>query len=293
MTKPTRYSILNIGLTLILGLVFSVGIARAQVVRNAPTAHDIYCSGIVTDQRVPNDTYVISGENSWYKIVFRPGEYVFINRGASKGVKVGDEFDVIRPVQDMEATMWFKYQVMLSKAMGTMYADIGRLRVVHVDDKTSTAQSVLGCDSIQRGDIVRPFAERPAPQFHDATKFDIFAPPSGKKMAMVVNTKEFGVIAGAGKIVYVNLGSAQGVQVGDYFRVFRYQGTHNDTIYQVRESAYMVYGFGSTPSPYQWNDLPRQIIGEGIVLRSAPNASTVLLTTARQEIYAGDYVEVE
>lgn len=302
MPKPTCYSILNIGLTLIFGLVFSAGIARAQVVRNAPTAHDIYCSGIVTDQRVPNDTYVISGENSWYKIVFRPGEYVFINRGASKGVKVGDEFDVIRPVSDVEVpvalnyqntTMWFKYQAMLSKAMGTTYVDIGRLRVVHVDEKTSTAQSSLGCDYIQRGDIVRPFAQRPAPQFHDATKFDIFAPPSGKKMAMVVNTKEFGVIAGAGKIVYVNLGSAQGVQVGDYFRVFRYQGTHNDTIYQVRESAYMVYGFGSTPGPYQWNDLPRQIIGEGIVLRSAPNSSTVLLTTARQEIYAGDYVEVE
>jgi hypothetical protein len=252
----------------------------------------MYCSGVVTDQHVPDDTYVISGENSSYKLIFKPGESVFINRGASKGVEVGDEFDVVRPVWDMESTMWFKYQAMLSHAMGTTYADMGRLRVIHVDEKTATAQPVLACDFIQRGDIVRPFVERPAPPFHEA-KFDIFAPPSGKKLAMVVNTKEFGQIAGAGKIIYVNLGTAQGVQVGEYFRVFRYHATHNDLIYQIPDMAYKVYGFGSAPTVYQWNDLPRQVIGEGIVLRTGPNASTVLVTTTRGEIYAGDYVEVE
>ena len=297
-----RYRILNIGLMTTFGLVLSAGAPRAQVVKNAPITNEMYCSGMVTDQRVPDDTHIISGENSSYKLVFHPDDYVFINRGASKGVKVGDEFEVIRPVSDnmestmlfkyQESTMWFKYQAMLSHAMGTTWADIGRLRVIHVDEKTATLQSVLACDYMQRGDIVRPFTERPAPQFHDA-KFDIFAPPSGKKLAMVVNTKDFGQIAGAGKIIYVNLGSAQGVQVGDYFRVFRYQATHNDLIYQIPDMAYRVYGFGSAATAYQWNDLPRQVIGEGIVLRTGPNASTVLVTTSRSEIYAGDYVEVE
>ena len=297
-----RYRTLNIGLIVILGLVLPAVTARAQVIRNAPGTNDVYCSGTVTDQRVPDDTYIISGENSSYKLIFHPDDYVFINRGASKGVKVGDEFDVIRPVSDamestmllkyQESTLWFKYQSMLSHAMGTTWADIGRLRVIHVEEKTATAQSVWACDYMQRGDIVRPFAERPAPPFHEA-KFDIFAPPSGKKLAMVVNTKDFGQIAGAGKIVYVNLGAAQGVQVGDYFRVFRYQATHNDLIYQIPDMAYRVYGFGSAPVAYQWNDLPRQVIGEGIVLRTGPNASTVLVTISRSEIYAGDYVEVE
>jgi hypothetical protein len=296
-----RYRFINIGLMAVSGLALAAGVARAQVVRNAPTTDDMYCSGVVTDQHVPDDTYVISGENSSYKLIFHPDEYVFINRGSNKGVKVGDEFEVTRPISDdmaqstfgyQESTMWFKYQGMLSHAMGTTYADIGRLRVVHVDEKTATAQSVLACGYMQRGDIVRPFAERPAPPFHEA-KLDIFAPPSGKKLAMVVNGKEFGQIAGAGKIIYVNLGSAQGVQVGTYFRVFRYQATHNDLIYQIPDMAYRVYGFGSAPTAYQWNDLPRQVIGEGIVLRTGPNASTVLVTTTRGEIYAGDYVEVE
>ena len=124
-------------------------------------------------------------------------------------------------------------------------------------------------------------------------KFDPFAAPSGKKTAMVVTTKDFGTITGSGQVFYVNLGSEQGVQVGNYFRVFRYQGTHIDTLYQFQDTAYKAYGFGSTPVAYGWNDLPRQILGEGIVLRTGPNSSTVLLTTSREEIFVGDYVELE
>ena len=57
--------------------------------------------------------------------------------------------------------------------------------------------------------------------------------------------------------------------------------------------AYKAYGFGSAPVAYEWDNLPRQVLGEGIVLRSGPNSSTVMLTTVREEIYVGDYVEVE
>jgi hypothetical protein len=181
---------------------------------------------------------------------------------------------------------------MLSHAMGTTYADIGRLRVVHVDAKTSTAEMAFACDPMQRGDIVRPFAVRPAPQFH-TVKLDPYAPPSGKKTAMIVTTKDFSTVIGAGRIVYVNLGSEQGVRVGDYYRVFRYQGTHIDTLYEIKSTAYSAYGFGSTPVAYAWNDLPRQVLGEGIVLRTGPNSSTVLLTASGQEIFVGDYVELE
>jgi hypothetical protein len=294
MSKKMSYRILTIGLTVGLAFVISARIAAAQQpARNTPTPADLYCSGLVTDQPVPNDSYLISGENSRYKTTFFAGDYVYINRGGENGVKVGDQFEVVRPIKDaMATTAWFKFQTMLNKAMGTTYADIGRLRIIHVDAKTSTAEMDLTCDSMQRGDLVRPFAARPAPQFHDV-KLDLFAAPSGKKTAMVVTTKDYAVVSGTGRIVYVNLGNAQGVRVGDYFRVFRYQGTHIETAYQVQNMAYKAFGYGSTPVAYEWNNLPRQVLGEGIVLRTGPNSSSVLLTTAREEIYVGDYVEVE
>jgi len=266
--------------------------ARAQQRGKAPAEADLYCSGLATDQAVPRDTYVISGEDSIYKDTFHPLDFVFINRGADHGVKIGDVFLVIRPVKDQMPNQWFKWQAQLNRAMGTTYADIGRLRVAHVQEKTSTAQLTMACDMMQRGDIVLPFSPRPAPPFHNV-KFDPFAPPSGKKTAMIVNTKHFGMLTGRGTTVFVNLGSAQGVQVGDYFRVFRYQGNRSEYAYQVNHTAYKIFGFGSTPVAYQWNDLPRQVIGEGIVLRTGPNSSTVLLTDSREEIWAGDYVELE
>jgi hypothetical protein len=293
MHKKISHRILIIGLRVGLGFLVSAGVAQAQQYSpTAPTEATLYCSGVVTNKPVPKDSHLISGEDSRFRTTFSPGDYVFINQGAEHGVKIGDEFEVIRPVTDQMGVTWFKYQTMLSRAMGTAYADIGRLRVVHVDAKTSTAEMAMACTLMQRGDIVRPFAARPAPQFH-AAKLDPFAAPSGKKTAMVVNTKDFGILGAAGKIVYINLGSDQGVQIGDYFRVFRYQGTHIDTLYQVKNSAYMAEGFGSTPVAYEWNNLPRQILGEGIVLRTGPNSSTVLLTDSRQEIFSGDYVELE
>jgi len=292
--KKIGYRILYMGLTLGLGLGLASGVARAQqYVRTSPSQTDLSCSGLITDQPVPKDAYLISGENSRYKSSFSDTDLVYINQGAEHGVKVGDQFDVIRPITDAMAQMnWFKYQPALSRAMGTRYADLGRLRVVHVEPKTSTAQINVGCDEMERGDIVRPSVARPAPQFHDV-KLDLFAAPSGKKTAMVVSAKDYSVLNGSGTIIYVNLGSAQGVQIGNYFRVFRYQGTHIESIYQTLNTAYKVYGYGSTPVAYEWDNLPRQILGEGIVLRTGPNSATVLLTTVRLEVYAGDYVELE
>lgn len=297
MRNRLGYRILTIGLSAGIAALVSIGSARAQetqqYVTNAPTQEQMYCSGVITDQPVPGDSYVISGEDSRYRTTFTTDDEIYINRGAENGIKVGDQFDVVRAVtDDMARTAWFKYEAMLSKAMGTRYADIARLRVVHVDAKTSTAEVNLSCGLVQRGDIIRPFVPRPAPQFHQA-KLDPFAPPSGKKTAMLVNGKDFTVAAGPGQVFYVNLGSSQGIRVGDYFRMFRYQGTHIEANYQIQDMAYKTYGFGSTPVAYEWNNLPRQILGEGIVLRTGPNSSTVLVTDVRFEIYAGDYVELE
>ena len=220
MPEKMSYRILSLGLKVALGVALCAGVASGQHTTKSPTQRDMYCSGVATDQAIPNDTYVISGEDSRYKNTFHPGDHVYINRGGENGVKVGDSFEVVRPVHDLMSTnSWFKWQVQLNQAMGTTYADVGLLQVVSVQAKTSTAEIKLGCDMMQRGDIVRPFAPRIAPQFHDV-KLDPYAPPSGKKTAMIVYGRNYTIVAGPGKIVYVNLGSSQGVQVGDYFRVF-------------------------------------------------------------------------
>ena len=284
------------GLT--FSLFFAVTITSAQEnaqpgsATNSPDYSAVNCSGFVSDN-VPGDLRVISGEQSNLKITFSHGDYVYINRGRDKGVQVGDRFSVVRPDKDPLEVPWFKWQNKLIKAMGQLYTDAGQVRVVNVQPNVSIAQVDLSCGYIQRGDIVRPYVERPSPPFKDASTFEHFAPVSGKRVAMVVAAKDYSQLYGKNSTVYVNLGSNQSVRLGDYFRIFRYQGTLAETAPQTKNYQYELYGFGSAHAKYTWKDLPREIVGEGIVINEGPNASTMLITYSSLEVYAGDYVELE
>ena len=261
--------------------------------RQADYSH-VYCSGFVSDPKVPDEIRVVSGEQSAYKIAFARGDNVFLNRGADKGVKIGDLFTVVRPDSDV-ANEWFYGQPKLAKEMGTIYKDTGRIRVVDVQPKTSIAEVVFSCDYMQRGDVARPFEERPEPPYKEAGKFDHFAPVSGKPVGTVVTSFDYHQLLGRGDAAYVNIGAAKGVRVGDYMRVFRYQGNKKDINDNAvgGENQYKVYGFGSAPTRYTGKDLPREVLGEGVVLNVTKNAATVLITYSTVDIYAGDYAEIE
>jgi hypothetical protein len=271
----------------------------AQEIRTAPkepTAPDynmMNCSGFVTSEKFPQEFHLVSGEQSNYKLTFTSGDYVYINRGQDKGVRVGDRFFVVRPDDYTGDVPWFKWQEKLMKAMGTEYIDAGQVRVVNVQPKVSIAQIIFSCNYMQRGDIVLPYQERPAPPFKEAAAFDHFAPVSGKPVAMVVTGKDHQDTFGKNSPVYVNLGTNQGVKVGDYFRIFRYEGSTAETVPQTKDYQFTMYGFGSAPQRYSWNDLPREILGEGIVFNVSHNSSTMMITVSSSEIYAGDYIEIE
>ena len=271
------------GKIVLAGFVLSLfsAAALAQDQTAVPIRNDLYCSGTVSTEAVPLDTYIITGEGSNYKVTFQEGDYVFINKGASQGVKVGDEFSVIRRTEDAIKSEWTKWQFLILRKMGTLWEDEGRVRVVVVHPDTSVGQVEKSCNYVQRGDILLPFAERPAPPLKSENNFDRFAPPSGKATAMIITGKSYISELGSNDIFYVNLGSAQGVKVGDYFRIFRYTGTEHERAYQTRRFAFDsdswagVYGFGSAPAKYKWDNTPREVIGEGIVVRTAPNSSSV------------------
>ncbi len=248
----------------VLSLSVFLGAATSSAQNVTPAAPAILqidfstvnCSGFVTDQKVPDEIRLVSGEQSNYKITFARGDYVHINRGQDKGVRVGDRFSVVRPDKDPTDVPWFKWQEKLLKAMGT-------------------------------------YQDRPAPPYKDPAAFDHFAPVSGKPVAMVVAGKDYGQIYGKLSAVYVNLGTNQGVKVGDYLRIFRYQGSMAETVPQTKGYQYFMYGFGSAPMRYEWNDLPREILGEGIVINVNRNSSTMIITFNSIEVYAGDYIEIE
>jgi hypothetical protein len=275
------------------GVFYGQSAPAPAVTTLQPGYSTVYCSGFVKDTRLPNDLYVISGGDAAYKIVYSQGENVYINRGTDNGVRIGDRFMVMRQAEDPAPVEWFAGQRKLTNAIGILYEDVGQLRVVSVLQKTSIAQVVFSCREMYRGDIVRPFEERPTPPYKEAGPFDHFAPVSGKPVGTLVNSASFQQSEGQGSTMYANLGAAQGVKIGDYLRVFRYQGREDEAVPRTKGYLYQVYGFGSTPTRYEWKDLPRQVLGEGIVLNASRNSATVFITFSSEDIYPGDNVEIE
>ena len=270
-----------------------VSTTQAVPTASSPDYSAIYCSNFVSSENIGDDLRLISGEQSNSKIVFSTRDLVYVSKGANQGVHVGDRFSVVRPVSDPVHVQWFKWQSKLLKAMGTIYHDAGQLKVVNVQPNVSIAEVTFACGYLERGDIVRPMQERPSPPFKPASQFDQFAPASGKSVGMLVIGKEFSNVYGKFTTVYVNLGTNQGVTVGEYLRVFRYQGSTAETAVYYQDYQYKMYGFGSTPQAYKWNDLPREVLGEGIVINVGPNSSTILITYSRSDLWAGDYAEIE
>jgi hypothetical protein len=290
------------GKTIFAGLILTVSasVAAAQEAPKVPTPGQVDCAGVVTSESVPRDALLVTGEQSNYRITFDAGDYVYISKGASQGAKVGDEFFIIRPVTDSIESEWTKWQTAILHKMGTVWEDEGRVKLLVVRSDISIGQVEHACDYMQRGDIALPFAERPAPPIKSGVGFDRFAAPNGKPLAMVITGKKFQQQSGTNDVVYVNLGADQGVKVGDYFRIFRYQGTEHETAYTVPRNAFEIektwgptLGLGAAPNKYKWDNTPREDIGEGVVLRTGPNSSTVLITFTLREIFSGDYVEIE
>jgi hypothetical protein len=281
-------------LVLLLGAGISAA-QRSEAVRaaNQPNATQVNCAGFFSDQKVGGDTYLITGEESSTKLTWVTGEYVHVNRGMNQGVKEGDLYTVTRMENDPNKVAWFKWQPKLLKAMGSPYLDLGQVRIVSVQPKVSVAQVTFSCGPMQRGDILLPYQPRPVGPFKDASKFNIFAAVSGKPVAMVVVGKDWAQVVGQGATIFVNLGTAQGVKLGDYFRIFRYEGSRSETAPSEKDYQYKLYGYGSAPQRYEWNDLPREVLGEGIVISATKNSSSVLITFTRSEVFAGDYIEVE
>jgi hypothetical protein len=282
---------------ILLGLSGGALLAQSSA---PPFPNDVYCSGTVTSESVPHDNHVISGEQSDTKVVFEQNDLIFVSKGTSQGVKNGDEFLVVRPVEDPTKYEWTKWQNAILHKMGTVWEDEGRVRVVDARADLSIAHIDHVCGYVQRGDVLLPFVARPEPALKPIAKLDHFAPLTGKPLAMLISSQKFLSQVGKNDFVYVNMGNAEGVKVGDYFRIFRYTGTQHEAVYQTRNYAFDVdgdfgptYGYGAAGKKWDWSNVPREVLGEGVVTRTGPNSATVLITFSNREIYAGDYVELE
>jgi hypothetical protein len=269
-----------------------------------PTAADIYCAGFLTKERVPDANYVNGGLETPTSTKFEIGELVYL---AGTGYQTGQLYSIVRELRDINEYEIYPGQRKILAAAGRPYGEIGRVRVVDTRSRSAIAQVEFSCDPINPGDVVVPFVEKPPVTFHVPGHFDRFAPSNGKLSGRVVLGKDFDGELGTGMKLYMNMGSNQGVKVGDYFRVLRsYSETLRDPVdslsfkaqtsedTQAKPPTFEADRFTRTKGPnIHVRDLPRRAVGEVVVLNVTPTASSAMIVFALEDVHAGDSVELD
>jgi hypothetical protein len=269
-----------------------------------PDQQDLYCAGFITKQRIPNANYVNGGLNTPTSTKFEVGELVYL---AGSGYQAGQLYSIVRAIRDVNEYELYPGMRKLLAATGQPYGEIGRVRVVDTRSHSAIAQVELSCDPINPGDVAVPFVEREPVAFHVPGHFDRFAPPNGKLTGRIVLGKDFDGILGTGMKLYMNMGSNQGVKVGDYFRVVRsYTSTLKDPVDSLSFKAQTSEDTQKYPPTFEANrftrskgpnihvrDLPRRAVGEVVVLNVTPTASSGMIVFALEDVYAGDTVELD
>jgi len=269
-----------------------------------PTAADIYCAGFITKDRIPDANYVNGGLQTPASTKFQNGELVYL---AGSGYQAGQLYSIIRELRDVNEYELYPGQRKVLAGAGRAYGDIGRVRIIDTRSHSAIAQVEFSCDPINPGDVAVPFVEKPPVAFRAPGHFDRFAPANGKLSGRVVLGKDFDGELGTGMKLYMNLGSNQGVKVGDYFRVVRSYtatlqdpvdslsfdtGTTEDT--QMRPPTIEAGRFNRTNGVnIHVGDLPRRAVGEVVVVNVTPTASSAMVVFALEDVHAGDGVELD
>ena len=268
-----------------------------------PTTADLYCAGFVSKE-LARDRYVTGGLESPFTTRFANGDAVYLN---GKGYELGQRFAIVRELKDPNRYELFKGQWAAAKAAGEPYAEIARVRVIDTRGKSTIAQVEYSCDTVVPGDFAIPYVEKPAIAFHTPMRFDRFLPSDGQVAGRIFLAKDFDSELGTGGKVYMNIGSSQGLKVGDYLRAVRtydadahdpvtslsYKASSNE-VTQKREAAVDPNFLTKTGGPViHTSDMPRRAVGEIVVLSTTPGTATGMIVFAMEPVHVGDGVELD
>ncbi len=269
-----------------------------------PTYADLYCAGFISKQILPDANYIQGGLHTPTTTHFTRGDVVFLK---GTGYTNGAEYEIIRALRDRNEYEVFPGQHKLLKEAGQPYEEVGRVRVIDTRSKAAIAQVEYACDGVNPGDTAIPFAEKQQIPFHGPVKFDRFLPASNKVSGRIIMGKDFDSQMGTGHKVYLNVGSNQGVKIGDFFRAVRsYDADLKDPVTslsfraaiaedtQKKMASFDPQMFEKENGPViHVRDLPRRSVGEIVIIGVTNTTATGMIVFAMEDVNAGDGVELD
>lgn len=293
------------------------GIVTLPATLNKPMAvaerNNLYCAGYVQKSPINTENRLIGAWEEVDQFMFSENNVVYINAGSSKGVKAGDLMSVVRPRGQVK-TRWTS-----KGGLGFYVQEVGAVEVIRVKSEYSVARVKTSCDNFLLGDLVQPTQSRTSPVFQPRPALDRFGDPNGKAMGRLFMARDGHEMITRDQIVYVDLGSEDSVQVGDYLTIFRALDKGNillgaDESASARNSGFqsLTYKGGrfsnqtarksgdeaggrvvTTRRAREGRPDIRKVVGEGVILNVKERTATVVITRTAQEIHTGDWVEVQ
>ena len=274
-------------------------IAQAKIARlmTTPTESDMYCSGFVSQQSMPTNSFMAGGLNTPEEANYSDRETVFLTGGS---YQVGAKFAVLRQIRDLNDYAPFKDQKKVLAAAGSTYQELGRVRVIDVQKTIAIATVELSCDPFNPGDLMIPWVERPLPNYREQvpmTQVGRLAPPNGKLMARIIaaDAPQSSMLVTSKTKPYLNVGANQGVKAGDYFRVVRdYVPDPYDIDSLSHKASIVEMSTVNAPAfgKERLKEFPRRVLGEIMVLYTTPTTATATVTRALEAMQVGDMVEL-
>lgn len=302
----------------VLGLLLgsAVGVAEAQDSRQLVRGKNLVCAGYIQVAPVTPAAEVVGGEEEQEQNTYSNGDFIYVNSGTNKGVKVGDRFSFVRPRGKMTSRFTSK------GVLGKYIQELGEGRVVNVKDEVAVVKIDNACEMILLGDYVVPMVEKFSPLKREEPAFNRFANANGKTTGRIVFARDNYEMVSREQIVYLDLGIEDGVKVGDYLTVYRplgkggVTGFKDNEIVAEKDSSFQSEVFrggeysnqsprrkgqnaqgvsivtGPNAKSRRPNNL-RKIVGELVILNVKEKTATAIITRTAQEIHTGDFVEMQ
>lgn len=192
------------------------------------------------------------------KKMLAQNDSVYINRGQGEGVVVGDKFmifDTGEKIYNPATGSWVGYKTKI----------LGELEVREVGKEVSTAEITQSFDSIPRGTRIKPI--------EPVTKEITLQKTSQELTGYIVDAKRPVTYLGDDDVVYIDLGTKNGVVPGNLFLAYRPSTSVSD------------------PQTGRTLDLPEEILAKLVVINAQEEVSTALITKSRKELKLGDNIK--
>ena len=229
---------------------------------------DVYCfADLVQDDSIYPFT-ITSAERVDFQDSFSEGDIVYIDGGVNQGVAAGDRFFVLNRIRPLKR-LFDKPKmgrIYTEETIGIVYSKIGQIKVLCAQEDTAIAEITYACDPVDIGNVLQPFKPIPVPLVIDPDPSDRCDVPNGLPIGRIIYTRDDQLEIGGGWLVFIDLGSADGVYPGQFATIYR-------------------------DNPVE--GMPRLVLGELGVLTVEETSSTASLTGGWASVYIGDMVELK